>query len=99
MTQDGYEYVAIVFGTVYLIPQIMLGYKLKCLKHVSTLSMITLTFSSMLWAYYLYVAEAIYYSYATAFVCINAIAIICMKYTYYVKDLKSKLDTIDANPI
>ena len=97
LEENGYEYVAIIFGTIYLIPQIILGHKTKNLKNVSTFSLLILIFSSILWAYYLYNSEMIYYSYATAFVTINAIVILCQKYIYYIKYLKKKIQSSETN--
>lgn len=91
MQESGYEYVAIIFGTMYLLPQIILGYKTKNLKNVSTLSYVILIFSSVIWAYYLYNSEAVYYAYATAFVTLSAVIVLCQKYIYYVQHLKRKI--------
>ena len=99
LQENGYEYVAIVFGTIYLIPQIIVSKNTKCLDQISTLSLITLIFSSMLWAYYLYSkVEAVYYAYATGFVCSNALALLIMKYMYYVQHLKKEIEEV-RNPV
>jgi len=98
LDKDGFEYFPIVLGTCYLIPQIYVGYTTKKLTNVSTLSMIMLIFASMLWAYYLYskLGEE-YFAYATGFVTLNAVIVLCMKYTYYVLQLKQKLREIDGD--
>lgn len=92
---NGYEYVAIVIGTTYLIPQIVLGCRKKNLKYVSTISYVMLIFASVIWAYYLYNAGEIYYAYSTAIVTISAITVLCQKYIYYVKHLKRRLREVD----
>lgn len=98
--KDGFEYFPIVIGTTYLLPQIYVGYQTKNLTNVSTLSMIMLIFGSMLWAYYLYSkANEEYFAYATGFITLNAVIILCMKYTYYVIHLKDKLKEIDNNSV
>ena len=96
LDKDGFEYVPIVLGTLYLVPQIYVGYTTKKLTDVSTLSMVMLIFASMLWAYYLYskVNEE-YFAYATGFITLNAVIVLCMKYTYYVIHLKEKIREID----
>ena len=100
LNEDGSEYVAIVIGTVYLIPQIMGGYQTKTLTQLSTLSLVMLMFSSAGWAYYLYSRAGLtYYAYATAFVTSNALCLICMKYTYYVQHLKKQLEEVQQNPL
>ena len=85
LEENGYQYIAVVFGTLYLIPQIVLGHRKKNLQNVSTLSFVVLMFGSMLWAYYLYNEDAVYYAYATGIVTISAITILCQKYIYYVQ--------------
>ena len=98
LDKDGFEYVPIVLGTCYLLPQIYVGYTTKTLTNLSTLSMVMLILSSMLWAYYLYsrVNEP-YFAYATGFITFNAIFVLCMKYTYYVMQLKQKLKEINGD--
>ena len=100
LDKDGFEYVPIVLGTTYLLPQILVGYRTKKLTDVSTLSLLMLIFASMLWAYYLYskVGEE-YFAYATGFITFNAVILLCMKYTYYVMHLKQKLKEIDENSV
>ena len=100
LDKDGFEYVPIALGTMYLLPQIYVGYQSKQLTNVSTLSMVMLIFSSMMWAYYLYskVGEE-YFAYATGFITFNATIVLCMKYTYYVLHLKRKLREIDNNAV
>ena len=100
LDKDGFEYVPIVLGTTYLLPQILVGYRTKKLTDVSTLSLVMLIFASMLWAYYLYskVGEE-YFAYATGFITFNAVILLCMKYTYYVMHLKHKLKEIDDNSV
>ena len=96
--EPGFQYVSIVFGTTYLLPQIYSGYKSKKLSDVSTVSMVMLMFGSMTWAYYLYSkADEEYFAYATGFISLNAIILLCMKYTYYVMQLKQKLREIDGD--
>ena len=100
LDKDGFEYFPIVLGTLYLVPQIYVGFTTKQLTDVSTLSMLMLIFASMLWAYYLYskVGEE-YFAYATGFITFNAVLLLCMKYTYYVLHLKEKLRQIDDNSV
>ena len=100
LDKDGFEYVPIVLGTTYLLPQILVGYRTKKLTDVSTLLLLMLIFASMLWAYYLYskVGEE-YFAYATGFITFNAVILLCMKYTYYVMHLKQKLKEIDENSV
>ena len=98
--KDGFEYVPIVLGTSYLLPQIYKGYKTKQLTDISTISILMLISASMLWAYYLYakIGEE-YFAYATGFITFNAVIILCMKYTYYVMHLKDKIKEIDENRV
>ena len=98
LDKPGFEYVAIVLGTTYLIPQLFVGFKTKQLGDVSTLSMIFLIFASMLWSYYLYsILNEPYLAYASAFVTFNAVIILCMKYTYYVIHLKERIQQVESN--
>jgi uncharacterized protein with PQ loop repeat len=96
--EPGFQYVSIVFGTTYLLPQIYHGYKKKKLTDVSTLSMVMLTFGSLTWSYYLYSKlELPYYAYASGFVTISAMYILCMKYWYYVLYLKKKIKEVEGD--
>ena len=98
LDKDGFEYFPIVLGTCYLVPQIYVGYTTKNLTDVSTLSLIMLIFATLLWAYYLYSKlEEEYFAYATAFITLNAVIVLCMKYTYYVLHLKKKLQEINTD--
>lgn len=99
LTEQGYEYIAIVFGTFYLLPQIVLAYKVKTLRYYSTISLLVLIFATVLWAYYLYNIGSMYYAVATAFVTMNAVVLLCMKYTYYVQHLKKKLAELKDNQV
>ena len=96
--EPGFQYVSIVFGTTYLLPQIYSGYKSKKLSDVSTLSMVMLMFGSMTWAYYLYSKlEEPYYAYASAFVTATSFYLLCMKYWYYVMYLKSRIREVEGD--
>ena len=100
LDKPGFEYVSIVLGTSYLIPQIIVGYRKKRLSDVSTVSLIMLIGGTLLWSYYLYSRlEEFYFAYATCFITFNAVILLCMKYTYYVLDLKKKIKAVEENAV
>ena len=96
MDQPGIKYISIVLGTSYLLPQIYQGHQTKKLSDVSTLSLVMLSLGSMIWAYYMYShLEEVYFAYATGFISINSIYILCQKYWYYVMYLKKRIKEVE----
>lgn len=83
---EKYKYIAIGFGTISLIPQIIHGYRNKSMKDVSTLSLICFFTSSMLWCYYMYDNNYRLYMYITGFFCVTVVLLIVLQfYQYYVR--------------
>jgi len=100
LDKNDVKYIPIFLGTCYLLPQIYSGYKSKKLKDVSTLSLFLLIISSLPFSYYLYVTlHEEYFSFAIGFITLNAVIILCMKYTYYVLNLTKKLKELDCDSV
>ena len=100
MDAPGVKYLSLFLGTTYLLPQIYNGYQSKRLSDISSLSMIMLFCGSMLWAYYMYSElEEVYFAYATAFVALNAMYILSMKYWYYVVYLRSRIKDAEESAV
>ena len=84
--QEGYQYASLVAATVFLIPQLRLGYKTESLKDISTTSMIFVLFGSSLWAFYMYENALYVYAGMTLFVGLQATAVMLMQvHQYYAR--------------
>ena len=91
-----YHYIAIGFGTSFLVPQLVSGYRSGSLKDVSTISLLFIGSSSLLWGYYMYEKEYKLYMYATGFVCINAFLLILMQMIQFYGRFKEHVKTFEA---
>lgn len=96
--QEGYQYASLVAATVFLLPQLRLTYRSRCAKDLSTVSLLSVVFGSFLWAFYMY--ENVMYLYATltAFVGVQAIALILLQAYFYYQRVNDHMLTFDRPP-
>ena len=90
-----YQYVAITFATMFLVPQTYSGFKSRSLVDVSAGSMVIVAFSSGLWGLYMYKTSVVYYAVASYFVGLNAITLLVMKVVFYYERLNEHLKSFD----
>ena len=95
---DGYEYVAMTFATVCLLPQIWTGYRSGSLKDVSAASHWLIFFGSLLWAVYMYDSNYVSYAFVTLIVSGSSLTLLCMKFFYYQKRVNAHFRSFDQQP-
>ena len=95
---EGYEYISIVFATIFILPQLWSGYRSGSLKDVSAFSYWLLFFGSGLWAIYMFEYNYLIYVIATMFVMICSFSVLCMKFFYYQKRVNAHFKSFDQNP-
>lgn len=96
--QEGYQYVGVVCATIFLIPQIILSYKTKSTKDISSASLICVTMSSFLWSFYMYEESFYIYTCLTIFVGLNALALLIMQFRFYMERYNEHMLTFDQPP-
>ena len=96
---EGYEYVAMVFGTTFLLPQLYYGWTNNSFKDVSGVSMVFIMMSGTLWATYMYEKELYIYAGMTTFVIMSALAIIMSKIILYYRRVDEHFKTFDHKPV
>ena len=96
--QDGYQYGSLALATIFLVPQIVKGYRTQSLKDVSALSMVCVTTSSALWGFYMYENNLIHYVCATGFVGLNALGVLVMKGVYYYREMNEHYKSFGKPP-
>ena len=84
-----YRYIAVGFGGFFLVPQIIHGYKRNSLEDLSTITIIFILCSSLLWTYYMYEMKYTLYVYISGFVSLNALLLIFMQLVFYYKRFNS----------
>ena len=95
---ESYQYIAIGFGGLFLVPQIVMGYKTGSLRDVSTTMLVFIVIGSGLWGYYMYESGFELYVYATGFLCISAILLIFMQLWQYYLRFKEHVNTFEQKP-
>lgn len=95
---DGYEYAALTCASIFLLPQLYVGYRSGSLKDVSAASHWFIFFGSALWAIYMYENSYIIFTCTTIFVNLTALAILCMKFFYYQKRVNAHFKSFDQQP-
>lgn len=95
VVSDYYQYVALAFATMFIIPQLKLGYKNRSLKEVSTASMIMIIIASGLWGYYMFELEAVYFLIPTIFVGITGVLGLIMQITFYYERVNEHYKSFD----
>lgn len=93
-----YRYIAVAFGGLFLVPQIILGYKRGRLEDLSSITVCFITITSLLWTYYMYEMEYVMYVYISGFICLNSIILIMMQIYYYYKRFKLHVKTFESKP-
>ena len=93
-----YRYIAVGFGGLFLVPQIIHGYRRGSLEDVSTITIFFILFTSLLWAYYMYEMKYTLYVYISGFVSLNAIILILMQLRFYYKRFKRHVITFETKP-
>ncbi len=96
---DGYEYVAMVFGTTFLLPQLYYGWVNNSFKDVSVVSMGFIMTSGILWAIYMYENQLYIYAAMTTFVIMCAFAIVMSKIILYYRRVDEHFKTFDNKPV
>ena len=93
-----YRYIAVSFGGLFLVPQIIHGYRRGSLQDLSTITIFFILFTSLLWTYYMYEMNYTLYVYISGFVCLNAFVLILMQLKFYYKRFKSHVKTFETKP-
>ena len=96
---DLYRYIIVCFGGLFLVPQIIHGYRTESLKDLSSISLFFIIIISSFWTYYMYKIKYIYYTYITGFVCLNAIILILMQLHNYYKRFKLHVKTFEKKEL
>ena len=91
-----YRYIAIGFGGLFLVPQIIHGYKRQSLEDLSAITLFFIVVMSSLWTYYMYELNYTLYVYISGFVCFNAIVLILMQLMFYYKRFKQHVKTFET---
>ena len=76
--REVYQYIAVGFGALFLVPQIVSGYRTGSLRDVSTGMLVCVVIGTGLWSFYMYEGGQYLYLYATSFICSNALLLILM---------------------
>ena len=90
------QYVAVGFGGLFLVPQIVHGYTTGSLRDLSSITLIFITVSSSLWSYYMYRMTYTLYVYIAGFVCVNALLLLLMQISNYYKRFKLHVNTFET---
>ena len=91
-----YKYIAVGFGGLFLVPQIAHGYKRGSLEDLSTITIIFILFSTILWTYYMYEMNYTLYVYISGFVSLNAIILLLMQLRFYYTRFKKHVKTFET---
>jgi len=92
----GYQYVAMGFAGLFLLPQIWKGYNKKQLKDLSSTSMCFVIIASGLWTFYMYEVEEYEYAIATGFVGSNALILGIMQFYFWFTRVKDHMKNLDV---
>ena len=98
VTQDGYQYAGLVLAGTFLIPQIRMSVKSKDMNGVSNMTLGMIFFSSMIWGFYMYEEELIYYCVPTLFVGAQSVFLMYYKMSLYVNKYNQHMAKFDAAP-
>jgi uncharacterized protein with PQ loop repeat len=93
---DGYEYAAVVCGSIFLLPQLHSAIKTHQLRHVSGASLMLILVGSVLWGFYMYESNLILYASLSGFVCLQAAVIFMLKIVYYYQRVNKHMRSFDA---
>ena len=93
-----YRYIAVGFGGLFLVPQIIHGYKRGSLEDLSSITVFFILFTSLLWTYYMYEMNYVLYVYISGFVSLNAIILLLMQLRFYYKRFKRHVKTFETKP-
>ena len=93
-----YRYIAVGFGGLFLVPQIIHGYKRGSLEDLSTITVFFILFTSLLWTYYMYEMNYVLYVYISGFISLNAIILLLMQLRFYYKRFKRHVKTFETKP-
>ena len=95
VNNDSYKYTSLACATTFLLPQIWYGLRTKCLKDVSTLSLLMIFLGGLLWSIYLYENEMWAALAPTLFLCSNAAMLVIMSYAYYFQRVNDHWKSFD----
>ena len=93
-----YRYIAVGFGGLFLVPQIIHGYKRGSLEDLSTITIFFILFTSLLWTYYMYEMSYTLYVYISGFISLNAIILLLMQIVFYYNRFKRHVQTFETKP-
>ena len=96
--EKNYRYISVGFGGLFLVPQIIHGYKRQSLEDVSTITLLTIGIMSILWTLYMYDMNYILYAYIAGFVFLNSVILISMQILFYYKRFKLHVTTFETKP-
>ena len=94
---NSYQYVSIVFATIFLLPQTIHSYKSGCMKDINSITLFMICCGSGLWAFYMYEKKLVVYWIAAAFLTINAILLFIMKFILYLKRISDHYKSFDTD--
>tara|TARA_B100001996_G_scaffold347220_1_gene304615 strand:+ start:144 stop:497 length:354 start_codon:yes stop_codon:yes gene_type:complete len=94
---EGYEYAALTFATLSMVPQLYVGYRSGSLKDVSATTHWLIFFSSAVWGVHMYENKYFIFLVLTAFVNLTCFAILCMKFSFYRKRVNEHFKSFDQN--
>jgi uncharacterized protein with PQ loop repeat len=93
-----YQYIAMGFGVLFLVPQIFHGYRRGSLQDVSTSMLVFIVIGTSLWGYYMYESQLKLYLYATGFLCANALILLFMQFFQYYGRFQEHVRTFEPKP-
>ena len=93
-----YRYIAVGFGGLFLVPQIIHGYRRGSLEDLSTITIFFILVTSLLWTYYMYEIQYTLYVYISGFVSFNAIILLLMQLRFYYKRFRRHVKTFETKP-
>ena len=91
------HYIAVGFGGLFLVPQIIHGQRSGSLKDVSTATLFFIFVSSGIWGYYMYASGLLLYACITGFINLNAIILMLMQLAQYYLRFKKHVKTFEAS--
>lgn len=93
-----YQYIAMGVAGIFLLPQLKLCYKIKSAKEISITTIVLLSISSGLWAFYMYENDEIIFTLATLFVFIQSISLGALQVYFYTQRVNEHMASFDKPP-
>ena len=99
LNDENLFFFGIGFGTIFLLPQVIHGYRSKSLKDVSTGTLICVVLSSSSMTVYLFLNSYKYYAYSCGFILLNSIFLLLMQFWQYYQRFKLHVKTFEPKQI